>query len=72
LAICSQIARYIPGRPNRTRAIRYDQERYRGRNLIENAFCRLKDFRRVATRNNRLATNFLSGLALATTIAFWL
>ena len=62
----------IPGRRNRKRAIRYDQRRYRGRHLIENAFCRLKDFRRVATRYDKLAANFLSGIALATVIAFWL
>ena len=40
--------------------------------LIENAFCRLKDFRRVHTRYDKLAANFLSGVALATAIAFWL
>ena len=62
----------IPGRRNRKRTIRYDKDRYRGRHLIENAFCRLKDFRRVATRYDKLAANFLSGVALATAIAFWL
>jgi transposase len=62
----------IPGRRSRKRAIRYDKQRYRDRHLIENAFCRLKDFRRVATRYNKLAANFLSGVALATAIAFWL
>ena len=36
------------------------------------AFCRLKDFRRVHTRYDKLAANFLSGVALATAIAFWL
>lgn len=35
--------------------IRYDKGRYRARHLIENAFCRLKDFRRVATRYDKLA-----------------
>ncbi|EAQ33559.1 putative transposase [Nitrobacter sp. Nb-311A] len=45
---------------------------HRARHLIENAFCRLKDFRRVATRYDKLAANFLSGVALATAIAFWL
>lgn len=40
----------IPGRRKRKRAIRYDQQCYRGRHLIENAFCRIKDFRRLATR----------------------
>lgn len=62
----------IPGRSNRKRTIRYDEQRYRGRHLIENAFCRLKDFRRVATRYDKLANNFLSAVALATMISFWL
>ena len=62
----------IPGPRNRKRAIGYDKRRYRGRHLIENAFCRLKDFRRVATRYDKLANNFLSAVALATMISFWL
>ena len=62
----------IPGRRNRKRAIRYDKKRYRDRHLIENAFCRIKDFRRVATRYDKLAANFLSGVALVTAFAFWL
>ncbi|HEX8382086.1 MAG TPA: IS5 family transposase [Sphingomonas sp.] len=62
----------IPGRSSRKRKVRYDHERYKGRHLIENAFCRLKDFRRVATRYDKLAANFLSGVALATALAFWL
>jgi transposase len=43
-----------------------------GRYLIENAFCRLNYFRRVHTRYDKLAANFLSGVALATATAFWL
>ena len=62
----------IPGRRNRKRPIRHDRRRYRGRHLIENAFCRLKDFRRIATRYDKLAANFLSAVALVTAIAFWL
>ena len=62
----------IPGRCNRKRTVRYDKKRYRERHLIENAFCRLKDFRRVATRYDKLAANFLSTVALAVLIAFWL
>jgi transposase len=62
----------IPGRRNRKRTIRYDEQRYRSRHLIENAFCRLKDFRRVHTRYDKLAANFLSTVALATAAAFWL
>ena len=44
----------------------------KGRHPIENAFCRLKDFRRIATRYDKLAANFLSGVALATALACWL
>jgi transposase len=60
----------IPGRRNRKRIIRYDKDRYRGRHLIQNAFCRLKEFRRVAARYDKLAANFLSGVTLATALAF--
>jgi transposase len=35
-------------------------------------FCRLKDFRRVATRYDKLARNHLPAVALAAAIAFWL
>ena len=62
----------IPGRITRTKKIAYDKGRYRDRHLIENAFCRLKDFRRVATRYDKLAANFLSAVALAAVLAFWL
>lgn len=62
----------IPGRRNRKRIIRYDEQRYRSRHLIENAFCRLKDFRRIHTRYDKLAANFLSAVALVTAVAFWL
>ena len=61
----------IPGRRSRKRPIRHDQARYKDRWRIEAAFCRLKDFRRIATRYDKLATNFASALALATVIAFW-
>ena len=33
-------------------------------------FCRLKDFRRIATRYDKLTRNFLSAVALAAAIAF--
>lgn len=62
----------IPGRITRKKKIPLDKKRYRDRHLIENAFCRLKDFRRVATRYDKLAANFMSAVALAATLAFWL
>jgi transposase len=62
----------IPGRAGRKRQVVYDKARYRERHLVENAFCRLKDYRRIATRYDKLADNFLSAVALATLVAFWL
>ena len=38
---------------------------YRKRNLIERFFCKLKQFRRIATRFDKHATNFLAAVALA-------
>ncbi len=35
-------------------------------------FCRLKDFRRVATRYDRNATNLLGAVCLAETVSYWL
>jgi transposase len=61
----------IPGRRSRKRPIQHDRRRYRDRWRIEAAFCRLKDFRRVATRYDKLAINFLSAVVLAAIIAFW-
>ena len=61
----------IPGRSNRRVPIEYDEARYKSRWRIEAAFCRLKDFCRVATRYDKLARNFFSAVALATVIAFW-
>ena len=62
----------IPGRRNRKRAIRYDQQRYPSRHLIENAFYRIKNFRRVATRYDKLARTFLDTIALAAIYMFWM
>lgn len=62
----------IPGRRSRKRPIQYDERRYKDRWRIEAMFCRLKDFRRVATRYDKLARNFLSAVHLAAAVAFWL
>lgn len=62
----------IPGRSNRKKPVWLDTTRYKERWRIENAFCRLKDFRRIATRYDKLARNFLSAVALATIIAYWI
>ncbi|WP_409020576.1 IS5 family transposase [Brevundimonas vesicularis] len=62
----------IPGRKSRTEPICYDKRRYKRRNRIEIMFGRLKDWRRVATRYDRCPTVFLSAIALAATVLFWL
>jgi transposase len=62
----------IPGRRNRKTPICYDKRRYKDRWRIEAAFCRLKDFRRVATRYDKLARTFLDAVTIAAITAFWL
>ena len=52
-------------------AIPLDRAVYKRRNVIESMFCKLKNWRRVATRYDRLARNYLSGLALAAIIIAW-
>lgn len=39
--------------------------------MVEGMFCRLKDFRRIATRYDKRADIFLSGVFLAAAIAWW-
>jgi len=62
----------IPNKSNRVRRHRFDKVASNGRNIIERCFCRLKDFRRVAPRYDKLARNFLSAIHLAALVAFWL
>ncbi len=50
----------------------FDRPKYRQRNIIERMFCRLKDFRRIATRFDRKVKNFLSSICLAATVIWWL
>jgi transposase len=41
-------------------------------NVVERCFCRLKDFRRIATRYDKLARNFFSAICFVATLAYWL
>lgn len=61
----------IPARSNRLHQRRLDRKRYRERNRIERFFCRLKHFRRVATRYDKLAQRFASFIALTAAVV-WL
>jgi transposase len=56
----------------RDEPVRYDKRRYRRRSHIEIMFGRLQDWRRVATRYERCSTAFVSAIALAATVIFWL
>ena len=62
----------IPSIARRKPLIPYDRDVYRQRNLIERMFARLKDFRRIATRYDKLARNFLAGILVAATLLWWL
>jgi transposase len=62
----------IPSRTGRKTVVSHDAELYRKRHKNENMFARLKDWRRISTRNNRSADLFLSACALAATVIFWL
>jgi transposase len=62
----------IPGRANRKKRIRHDKQAYKGRNVVERCYCRLKDFRRIATRYDKLARNYFSSLCLVAAVAFWI
>ena len=62
----------IPSIARRKPLIPYDRQAYRQRNLIERMFSRLKDFRRIATRYDKLARNFLAGILIAAAVIWWL
>jgi transposase len=62
----------IPPKVNRRWKNCFSPVLYRDRNAIERMFGRLKDFRRIATRYDRLAHNFLAAVCLAATICYWL
>ena len=62
----------IPNRSNRKQPFSFDKKSYKQRHRIENAFGRLKDFRRIATRYDRLARNFLASVCLVAAIVWWI
>jgi len=62
----------IPNNPTRKRHHPFDRQAYRRRNLVERCFSRLKDWRRIATRYDKLATNFAAAVAIAAAVIYWL
>lgn len=58
----------IPPKSNRKDPWEYDRQLYRNRNLIERAFNKLKQWRRLATRYDRKSLYFLSAWYLVAAI----
>jgi transposase len=61
----------IPPKSNRKVHRFYDKEMYKARHLMENFFCKLKQYRAIATRYDKTARNFLAGIHLAAAV-IWL
>ncbi|MDQ5882355.1 MAG: hypothetical protein QG616_2187 [Pseudomonadota bacterium] len=55
----------IPPRANRKEVRSYDTHVYKSRNLIERFFARIKQFRRIATRYDKLAVRFEAFISIA-------
>jgi transposase len=62
----------IPNRKNRKKPYAFDAVTYKRRNVVERTFCRLKDFRRLATRYDRLDETFISTICIAAALAYFL
>ncbi len=58
----------IPPRRNRKARRRYSKALYRGRNVVERFWSKVKQYRRVATRYDKLDTSYLAFLHLASVI----
>ncbi|CDO35885.1 transposase [Novosphingobium sp. KN65.2] len=61
----------IPSNPSRARKLPLDKHLYAQRHLVECCFSKLKQFRRVATRFEKTARNYLAIVTLAATV-LWL
>ena len=61
----------ISQHPGRAQKLKIDPGIYKWRRLIENFFCKLKQFRAIATRYDKTARNFLAAIYLASTV-IWL
>ena len=58
----------IPPKRNRKQPRDYDKHLYKERHLVENFFCKLKQFRAIATRYDKTARNFLAAIHLAASV----
>lgn len=58
----------IPPRRNRTKPRKFSKQRYKTRNLVERFVNRIKHYRRIATRYEKTARNFLAFVHLASSL----
>jgi transposase len=61
----------VPPKSNRKDPWEYDKEKYKGRNVVERLFRRLKAFRKVCTRYDKTDVMFLAFVQFAF-VAIWL
>jgi transposase len=61
----------IPSKANRKQPRKTDFALYRERNLVERFFCKLKQYRAISTRYDKLANTFFAAVALVC-VLFWL
>lgn len=58
----------IPSKADRSTPIPHDAEMYKWRHLVENFFCKIKAFRRIATRYDKTDTSFAAAIHLVATV----
>jgi transposase len=63
---------FLHSAPNRRWKSCFSRTLYKGRNAVERMFCRLEDYRLIATRYDKLANNFLAAIYLAAAVISWL
>ena len=61
----------IKQNPTRKNIQPFDKAAYKGRNIIERAFSHLKDWRRIATRYDKLARNYAASIVIAGILLWW-
>ena len=62
----------IPSKTTRRWKCCFSPVLYRARNAVERMFCRLKDYRRIATRYDKLGANFLAAVYIVASVTCWL
>jgi transposase len=56
----------------RKQGVRFDREAYRARNVVERTINRLKQYRGIATRYDKLTRMFAAGITVVVLVLFWL